>query len=103
MWKKELGSTSNRMYQFLNRYPEFSTAIYEMLSCFKVFLLPLDCDRRTRQRIEASIANGFYAQSGIAGKFQELDIKYTQKRIDEEPVQVLINSDFEIAGLPNNA
>jgi len=100
MWKKELGPTAQRMHLFLNSYEELSKAIYEMMSTFRIFLFPLKCDRRTRQRIEASLAKAFYSQTGLTGSFQDSDIRYAETKSGEEPIEITFTSNFDIIGLP---
>jgi len=98
MWKPGRRDP-HRMLEFLNRYAELSTAIYEFLGQFRIFLAPLDVEERTRQRIEAAIANRLFEQSGLIGKFQDEDIRYRPRRTDEEPISVKMISFESILGL----
>ena len=49
-----------RMLEFLNRYAELSTVIYEFLGQFRIFVVPLSVEKRIRQRVEAAIANRLF-------------------------------------------
>ena len=87
------------MLEFLNRYPEMSSVIYEFLGKFRIFLAPLDVKKRVRKRIEAAIANRLYEQSGLVGEFQNSDIKYWPRRADEKPISVKMIAFEAILGL----
>jgi hypothetical protein len=100
MWKKELEKPTIRIFKFLERYSELSKAIYDFLGAFRVFLIPFNSDRRTRQRIEAAIAETLLKQPSFIGDFQDGDIRYIKRQSDEEPIQVLVKSGEQILGLP---
>jgi len=86
--------------KLLERYSELSKAAYDLLRAFHIFLIPLNSNRRIRQRIEAAIAETLFNQPGVVGEFQNKDIKYVSRRPDEESVQVAIESGGKILGLP---
>jgi len=98
MWKPGTKGP-RRMLEFLNRYSELSPLIYEFLGMLKIFVAPLDVEKRIRERIEAAIANRLYQQPGVVGKFQDDDIKYRPRRTDEEPFSVRMGSFETILGL----
>lgn len=98
MWKP--GTRGARhMLEFLNRYAELSSIIYEFLGQFRIFLTPLDAKERVRRRIEAAVANRLYEQPGLISKFQNSDIKYWPRRANEEPIPVKMISFEAILGL----
>jgi len=45
------------MLDFLSRYPKLSSVIYEFLGQLRIFLAPIEVEKRIRERIEAAIAN----------------------------------------------
>ncbi len=96
MWK---AGTRDRIGEFLNRYVELSMFIYEFLGLFRVFIAPVDAERRIRERIEAKIAQELYKKSGAIGKFQENDVRYKPKRSDEAPISVAMRGSRRILGL----
>jgi len=98
MWKP---GTRDRIGEFLNRYSELAPLIYELLGLFRIFIAPLDAEKRIRQRIEGAIAHRLYQQPGIVGAFQENDIRYSRRRADEEPISVTMKFAEEIIGLCN--
>jgi len=98
MWKPSTRGP-HRMLEFLNRYTELSSIIYKFIEQFRVFLAPLDVQKRIRQRIEGAIANRLLEQPGLIGKFQDSDIRYRPRRIDEKPVSVKMAAFEPILGL----
>lgn len=100
MWKPERKDPSI-MLEFLNQYSELSPVIYEYLGLFRIFLAPLDVERRIRQRIEAAIATRLREQPGLIGEFQDEGIRYLPKRTDEEPITVRLTAYEPILGLCN--
>lgn len=98
MWKP--GKRDPRfMLEFLNRYSKFSSVIYEFLGKLRIFLAPLDADRRVRKRIEAAIATPLREQPGLIGEFQNGDIRYHPRRTDEDPISVKMKAFEDILGL----
>ena len=102
MWKKELENPTIRIVKFMERYSELSRAVYELLGLFHIFLIPLNSNRRIRQRIEAKIAEVLLKQPGVIGDFQDGDIRYIGRQPKEEPIKVSIKSDGQILGLPKD-
>jgi len=98
MWKPARRD-AHHMQEFLNRYPELSSVIYEFLGMFRIFLAPLDVKRRIRKRIEAAIANLLREHPGLVGDFQNGDIRYHPRKADEEPISVEMKSYEDILGL----
>ena len=52
----------------------------------RVFIPPLKEEKRIVERIEAAIAQQLREQPEPVGAFQDIDIHYRPKRIDEEPI-----------------
>jgi len=98
MWKPERRS-SHTMLEFLNRYLELSPLFYQFLGQLRFFLAPVDAEKRIRQRIEAAIAKKLLQQHGIVGEFQDNDIRYLPKRVDEGSITVTMKSFEPILGL----
>jgi len=87
------------MLEFLNRYSELSSAIYEFLGQLKIFLAPIEVEKRIRERIEAAIADRLFTQPRLIGKFQDNDIRYLPRRNSEEPISIKMVSFEPILGL----
>ena len=84
--------------EFLSRYHELGPQIYRMLGMFKVYLAPLQADKRVRRRIEGAIARSLYGQDGLAGQFQE-KITYWFPLVNEEPILVKMKFPEPILGM----
>ena len=99
MWK-DRKSNPTVMNEFLQKYHEFSTKYFDLLSLLHFFLAPVESSQRVRQRIESAIASYLYSQPGIVGTFQDKGIRYLPRRLDETPVLLKIFSPDQIIGLP---
>jgi hypothetical protein len=98
MWQP---GTRDRVDEFLNRYLELSPAIYSLLGKLRIFLAPLDAEKRIRQRIEGSIARKLLQHSDLTRSFLDSDIRYLTKRANEPPVHVTIISNECVLGVPH--
>lgn len=98
MWKRDRKDPAN-ICDFLKDYPTFSQQILEFLHQFRIFLIPIQGDRRRRERIEAGIASNLYEKSGIVGRFQDNDIRYKPRRTDEKSFLLKIKGSEIIKGL----
>lgn len=77
-----------------------SSVLRELTHQVRIFLGPIDCDRRLRCRIEAGLARHLRAQPGIIGGFQSPEVRYTRRRIGEVPVECAFRSESRVLGLP---
>ena len=82
LWKKD---RLNLWPYLLDRYVELAPVIYSFLSCFRLFLAPLDVDRRTRERIEAAVGDGVKNHDDITQAFFDDAVRYRPRREAEEP------------------
>ncbi len=82
-------------------YSQLCEQIGELTFTLRFFLAPLSCERRTRRRIEAAIADVLYAAPDIVGTFQEQGIRYHPRRDDEEPIGCVISAPVPLLGLPD--
>lgn len=96
MWQP---GTRDRVDEFLNRYLELSPAIYSLLGKLRIFLAPLDAEKRIRQRIEGSLALRLQQHSDLTRNFLDSDIRYLTKQADEPPIHLTIISKECIFGL----
>jgi hypothetical protein len=74
--------------------------IREMMLALRFFLAPLSCDKRTRQRIEAAIAQPLYKIPGLVGAFQDQGVKYWPRLPAEEPLECVVSAPARFLGLP---
>jgi hypothetical protein len=77
-----------------------SGQIREMMIVFRFFLAPLSCDKRTRQRIEAAIAQPLYAVPGKVGAFQDQGVRYDPRMPDEQTIACIVSSPVPLLGVP---
>ena len=96
MWQPD---TRGRIDEFLNRYLELSPVIYSLLGKFKIFLAPLNAEKRIRQRIEGSLAQKLQQHSDLTRNFFDSGIRYFTKQVDEPPIHVTIISKERVLGL----
>lgn len=87
-----------RMVEFLNRYFELSPIIYEFLCVFRLFIAPLDLEKRILERIESAIFDNLNNKQGIIGTFLD-PVRYRRRRSDEEPIVVKMIGSESIIGL----
>lgn len=85
---------------FIQQHNVLFPKLLRLLSLYKIYVAPLDCEIRLIERIEAAIADSLRKQDGIMGNFQEPDIRYKQRKESEEPVAVKIEYNSKIIGLP---
>ena len=98
MWK------SNRkdpkfICEFLQRYSELVPKAIKFIEQFRVFLAPIDADKRIIERIESEIARSINEQNGIAGSFQDKDIRYRPRKLNEQQIKVTTVFPNSIIGL----
>lgn len=98
MWKVDRREQKN-ICDFLERQSELNPKIIRFIEQFKVFLAPIECDKRTRERIESKIALTLKEQEGIISSFQDQDIRYRPSRKDESPFRVSMSFFELILGL----
>ena len=98
MWKPGRKGPDT-LNMFLENYPTLSPKILEFLDQLKLFLAPIDSDRRIRERIEAAISRKLNTQYGVVGNFQDHDIRYMPTRSEEEPIQIRMRFSEPIIGL----
>ena len=99
LWKPERKNAKTKK-EFVDRKEELAPKISELISQFRLFLAPIDGDRRIRQRVEAAIASKLLEQSGVIGEFQDDDIRYWPRRLDEQEMRVKMKFPKPIMGLP---
>jgi hypothetical protein len=88
------------MVEFLQRNLELAPIILRFIEQFKIFFVPIDdYDDRLRERVESAISSTLNHQEGVAGKFQDGDVRYRSRRSTEQPIGVRIGFPKKIIGL----
>ena len=64
-----------------------------------MLLAKLFSDKRILERIESEIARSINEQNGIIGSFQDKDIRYRPRKLNEEQFKVTMSFPKSIMGL----
>jgi len=75
MWKTDRKDLK-LIGEFLKQQPTLSPKIVQFVEQFRIFLAPIDCDKRLRERIESAIAEKLSVKEGVVSDFQDKDIRY---------------------------
>jgi hypothetical protein len=88
-----------KLENFLINFERHSKEAIEFIRIFHIYLLPFDCDRNLRKRIEGLIAHSLYKQDGIVKKFQEPDCRYQEPKVEGSPWRIRLNCKTKFCGL----
>lgn len=97
LWRK---GTRNKFHEYIERLEELAPVIRKLLQIEAIFVAPLQCETRLRQRIEGAIANFIRSQPAPVPSVLPSDIRYYQRKADEPPVTVTILCNSQVIGLP---
>ncbi|MBI4635382.1 MAG: GIY-YIG nuclease family protein [Candidatus Rokubacteria bacterium] len=101
LWGGMFGkSHEGSLSEFVVRLPKLATALVGFVRVIRFYLAPFAGDARIRKRIEAALADHFYAQGGIVGQFQDEGIHYERTRQGEAPLVVNCHWSGHIRGAP---
>lgn len=98
MWKSDR-KDPNFILDFLKRHSEIAPKILRFIELFRVFLAPIDVNRRIREKIESRIAGSLNESNGIVSSFQDADIRYKPRRLNEQKIKVIMSFPESIMGL----
>ena len=98
MWKTDRREPK-LICDFVDRQAELAPKILLFLKQFRIFLAPIDENKRIIERIEAEIARSINQQEGLIGTFQDQDIRYRPTRPNEQQFRVVMNFPQQIMGL----
>jgi hypothetical protein len=79
--------------------PMLRKPITEIVRMLRLFIAPLDCDLRTRRRIEAAIAQPLYSISGMIREFQDPTIRYHAREAGEASIACRLTSSTRMLGV----
>jgi len=96
LWKKD---RRNLWPELLESYVELAPIIYAFLSCFSLFLAPLEVDRLFRHRIESSIGIALREHNELTRIFFDDAVKYYVNKSNLTPVTIVNNVTENILGL----
>ena len=83
MWKPDR-KEPQLISEFLKLQSELSPKIVKFIEQFRIFLAPINEEKRTIERIESEIARSLSVQSGLIGDFQDKDVRYKPTRPNEQ-------------------
>ena len=98
MWKSDR-KDPKFILEFLKRHSELAPKILRFIEQFRVFLAPIEADRRIRERIESEIAGSLNEPNGVVRSFQDADIRYKPRRLHEQKIKVTMVFPKSIMGL----
>lgn len=98
MWKTDRREPK-LICDFIDRQPELAPKILLLLKQFRIFLAPVNEEKRIIERLEAEIARSINQQEGIVGRFQDNDIRYRPTKPNEQQLRVVMTSSQQIMGL----
>jgi hypothetical protein len=101
MWMSKATNTPEMKQLFRSRYQELEPAIESLLSTFRIFLAPLNTERRTLARIEAAIMNILYSGVEPVSTIPDKGMALAPRWVEEKPF--LVNNALPVClhGLPN--
>ena len=99
-WKGIFGREKEDIVKFLNNYANFSKDIKKYIEEARIFLIPLNEDKRMLERIESSIYNYLKIQNDRRVMIFINGVRFNKRRCNEKGINVQIKSD--ILNLPKN-
>lgn len=97
VWRK---GTRDLLPMFVDEmYVKLAPQIRDYLRVLDVFVAPIETDKRTRRRIEGSIAFSLREKAEPIGTFVSEDVRYLGRKQNEMPIQVSITSSAKLFGL----
>ncbi|MEW6125565.1 MAG: hypothetical protein AB1757_00765 [Acidobacteriota bacterium] len=100
MWMGKSTNTPEMKQLFHSRYQELELPIESLLSAFRIFLAPLNTERRSLARIEAAIMNLLYSAEEPISTIPDKGMALAPRWIEEKPFLVNSTSTVLLYGLP---
>jgi hypothetical protein len=98
MWKTDRREPK-LICDFIDRQAELAPKIIMFLKQFRIFLAPIDEDKRIIERVEAEIARSLNQHEGLVGAFQDKDVRYRPTRLNEQQFRAVLNFSQPVLGL----
>lgn len=99
MWFKKATKTPEMMNKFILRSNELQPEIEKLLSTFRIFLAPLNVDKRALWRIEAAIMNNLYKANEPFKNIPDKGMHLSPRWKRETPFLVFNQSNIQFHGL----
>lgn len=97
LWRK---GTRDKMHEYIEKLVDLAPKIQKSIELIHVFVAPLDVETRTRQRIEAALAEHIKSQAGVASSLMAKDVRYYIRRKGEAPLPIQLRCTNSIHGMP---
>lgn len=101
LWMNKTTNTPERRQMFVSRYQELEPAIESLLCAFRIFLAPLNTQRRVVARIEAAIMNILYSGLEPISIIPDKGMALAPRWTSERPFLVNNASTCCLHGLPS--
>jgi hypothetical protein len=98
MWKANR-KDPKLISDFLEQQTVLSPKIVKLIEQFRIFLAPIECNKRLRERVESAIAKSLNEKDGLMGDFQDKDVRYRPIRTSEATLKVTFTNPYPIMGL----
>jgi len=102
VWKGRYGKDVDDISIFLNDYQHFSQIIKQQLREFKIFLIPIDIEKRILERIEGKIYKILRKNNNEQTMAFIKGVKSNPKRKNEKPMKVKIESNIFLSEIPSD-
>lgn len=86
---------------FVAQLPSLAPALVQVVRAMRFHVAPTTCSDRSRLRIEAALAYHLRKQEGLVGTFQDEDVQYKPRRLNEDPITVKLSWEQKPLGVPD--
>ncbi|MGH9834020.1 MAG: hypothetical protein ACRD9Y_13445 [Blastocatellia bacterium] len=100
MWTKRETNTREMKALFESRHQEINPAIENLLSTFRIFVAPLEAERRVLARIEAAIMNILYSSEEPFCSLPDKGMALAPRWASEQPFLVKSKAEVFLHALP---
>jgi hypothetical protein len=98
LWKRNRKDDKFRI-EFFQNYSLYAPKIAKFLEQLHFFFMPIEADKRLRERIESAIAAMLANAEGVIGGFQDKDVRYKPRTVAEQPIKIVMTFSKPIMGL----
>ena len=102
LWKGKFCNDKYDITEFLDNYMHHSQLIEQQLQKCRIFLIPLNTEKRILERIEGSIYNILRTQNKEPTMTFIKGVRSSQRYENEEPITVKVESNSLLSEIPSN-
>ena len=89
-----------RLDEFLTKYAELAPHVVRLLSTLRIFVAPMNCEKRLLERIEAAVVSALYSAGPPIDQIPDHGMRLCPRRGDERPVLVVNRCAVTLHGIP---